>query len=91
MAIFISFLFKKKGNSLSITSITILIFLWPIFAGTVTEFSELNNFPSSNLRPLLVESLVFVIFVIFLMPYAVLIIILDIIDTQESPRGNEKL
>ena len=45
LAIFISFLFNK-GNSLSITFATIFIFLWPIFACIVADFSDLKEFPS---------------------------------------------
>ena len=44
LANIISFLFNNKGNSLSIKSVTILIFLQPIFAGIVTDFSELTIF-----------------------------------------------
>ena len=50
LAIFISFLFNNEINSLSITSVTSMVLLWPIFAGIVTDFSELNDFPSPNLK-----------------------------------------
>ena len=38
---------KSKVNSLSIT---LLQFLWPVFEGIITDFSELNNFPSPKLK-----------------------------------------
>ena len=47
---FISFLLNNSDISVSITSVIIFIYSKPIFAGIVTDFNELNNFPSTNLN-----------------------------------------
>ena len=47
---FIAFLLNNSDNSVSITSVIIFIYSKPIFAGIVTDFNELNNFPSTNLN-----------------------------------------